>query len=72
MAITPDTRDDLFDRQYPMLGHVGKSTLVLSAIKSAVPFMSTSLVSLIKSMCKKFQDKDLLHILVFFLCQFLQ
>lgn len=43
-----------------------KFTLVLSAIKNAVPFMRANLVSLIKSMRKKIQEKDLLHILVFF------
>lgn len=46
---------------------LGKFTLILSAMKSAVPFMSANLVSLIKFMCKKFQDKELLCILVFFL-----
>lgn len=72
MAITPDTRDDLFDRQYPKLGMLGKFTLDLSAIKSAVSFKSANLVSLIKSICKKIQDRDLLRILVFFKYQFLQ
>lgn len=48
-------------------GMLGKFTLILSAIKSAVPFMSANLVSLIKSMCKKFQYIDLLHILVFYI-----
>lgn len=43
-----------------------KFTLVLSAIKNAVPFMRANLVSLIKFMRKKIQEKDLLHILVFF------
>lgn len=48
-------------------GMLGKFTLILSALKSAVAFMSANLVSLIKSMCKKFQDIDLLRILVFYI-----
>lgn len=46
---------------------LGKFKLVLSAIKSAVPFMSVNLVYLINSTCKKFQGKELLCILGFFL-----
>lgn len=56
----------MFDRQYPVLGHLGGFTLILCAMRSIVPSTGGSLGSLIKSMCDKLTEKQPLCILAFF------